>query len=308
MQASVSGDHTTVLSVDGVSKSFDGKRALENVSLRASAGELIGLVGANGGGKTTLLRHLTGMLSADVGRVTLLSGEPPFDEDVRRQIGYVPQVLSLYGGMTVRENLTFYADVYQVDDPATTITDTAARFELDQFLDKRVCDLSGGWARVAQLAASLVYMPQILLLDEPTAGLDASMRARFWSFLRHYSNEGNTVVISTHDLDEAQQCDKIMFLSGGKTLFLDTPQAIIQEVNSAILHIENNNILEEVNTAVKDMANCLLQEYLGGVKILAAAQNAVELEQSLKGAGVSFQRLRPTLSDVCSLKLAEVNS
>lgn len=300
-----SGKHHSIVRASSVSKSYDNKLVLDDVSLEASAGELVGLVGANGGGKTTLLRLLTGTLHSDAGRVSVLSAQPPYDEMTRKRIGYVPQQLSLYAGMTVRENLRFYADVYAVEHADRTINQVACRFDLDQFLDKRVGDLSGGWARVAQLAASLVYAPQVLLLDEPTAGLDASMRARFWSFLRDYSNEGNVVVISTHDLDEAQQCDKVMFLSGGKPLLYAEPSMVIERVSVSIIFIKNNVVKNKVHKIIQESNGGVFQNYLGGFKILLAQGDSERVERMLSEEGIDFRHLDPSLADACALKLAE---
>ncbi|MBO6503613.1 MAG: ABC transporter ATP-binding protein [Kordiimonadaceae bacterium] len=295
----------SIVRANSVSKFYDNKLVLDKVSLEASAGELVGLVGANGGGKTTLLRLLTGALTSDAGQVSVLSAQPPYDDMTRKRIGYVPQQLSLYTGMTVLENLRFYADVYAVEDADRIINQVACRFDLDQYLDERVGDLSGGWARVAQLAASLVYSPQVLLLDEPTAGLDASMRSRFWAFLREYSNDGNAVVISTHDLDEAQQCDKVMFLSDGKPLLFAEPIAVIELVSVSIIFIENKEIKSKINKISQHISQVIFQDYLGGFKVLLAGDESELIERALCKEGVEFRRLEPSLADACALKLAE---
>lgn len=304
MQNNSSNDAATVLA-SNVCKSFGARLAVDNVSLNANEGELVGLVGANGGGKTTFLRLLTGMLPSDLGKITLLGAQPPFDNDTRGQIGYVPQKLSLYAGMTVRENLEFHADIYGVKQADSVIRKVLCRFDLDTFLNKRICELSGGWARVAQLAASLVHSPKVLLLDEPTAGLDANMRARFWGFLRTYSNAGNTVVISTHDLEEAQQCDKVMFLSAGRALFCQTPSAAITQNDVKSIFIKNNEIEKKCNNVIEEHEGLIAQSYLGGLKVILAGQDANAFEQSLNKNKIEFRYLQPSLSDACSLLLAE---
>ncbi len=304
MQNSSSNGTATVLASD-VSKSFGNKLAVNSVSLNVSIGELVGLVGANGGGKTTFLRLLTGMLRTDCGKISVLDEQPPFENDTRRQIGYVPQKLSLYAGMTVRENLDFYADIYGVNQADSIIQKLVFQFDLDKFLAKRVCELSGGWARVAQLATSLVHSPKVLLLDEPTAGLDANMRARFWGFLRSYSNEGNAVIISTHDLEEAQQCDKVMFLSAGRELFCQSPSTAITQADVRSIYIKNNAIDKIRNSIIEERGGLITQAYLEGLKVILAGQDASALEQLLKENKVDFRYLQPSLSDACSLLLAE---
>ena len=236
------------LEVTNVSKTFGDKQALRSVSLKAEQGELVGLVGANGGGKTTLLRLMLGILDADAGSVRLFGEEPPYDQGVKQRIGYVAQQLSLYPDLTLFENLRFHADIYSVFHSHHALESHAGRFELLPFIDKRIGALSGGWARVAQLACNLVHSPSVLLLDEPTAGLDASMRARVWSFLNDYTHQGGLVVISTHDLDEAQQCDNLMFFSDGEELFSGQPRVIVENSRIEILFIKNSIIrqLDEV--------------------------------------------------------------
>lgn len=292
------------LEITNVSKAFGGKQALRNVSLKAEQGELVGLVGANGGGKTTLLRLLLGGLIADSGLVQMFGEEPPYDQGIKKRIGYVSQQLSLYPDLTVYENIRFHADVYDEFHSRSALANHAEKFDLAPFLGTRVSGLSGGWARVAQLACNLVHSPSVLLLDEPTAGLDASMRAHVWSLLNDYTKQGGLVVISTHDLDEAQQCDKLTFLSDGEEVFSGWPRAILENCGLDSLFIKNKGIIELPDVLTDQDMTFILQPFLGGVKAIYQSLYADRFATKIAASGGEFEFLQPSLADVCAFNLA----
>ena len=199
--------------VRGLGKAFDGKTVVANVSMTLHAGQMIGLVGANGGGKTTTLRMLAGLLHPDTGEGQVLGRDIRRTAGTHRGVGYMSQRLALYPDLTVAENLRFRARLLAVE--ADAFADLVARFGLRLQLGTRFGRLSGGWARRVQLAATLLGRPALLLLDEPTAGLDAATRRDIWRWLDELAAEGTATVISTHDLAEAERCPLILHYADG---------------------------------------------------------------------------------------------
>src|SRR5262245_21446163 len=206
-----------LVAVEGVAKQYAHRVAVENLTLVLQPGEIFGLVGGNGGGKTTALRILTGILKPDQGHGHVLG----FDllrgaGEIRRYVGYMSQRFSLYADLSVFENLRFRAQVYGLNRPRAAAEAAIDDFGLTEYGRTAVGRLSGGWARRLQLAASLIHAPRLLLLDEPTAGLDAVARQEVWQRIGRRAAQGAGVIISTHDLTEAERCARTALLSDGR--------------------------------------------------------------------------------------------
>ncbi len=229
-----------VIDVGGLAKSFDGRKAVRDVSIRIDPGDLLGLVGANGGGKTTTLRMLAGLVFPDAGNGTVLGAAIRAGRIDRRLIGYMSQRLALYPELTVIENLRFHARVHGLLRSATD--DGIAHYELEAVASRRFGILSGGWARRVQFAASVLHTPLLLLLDEPTAGLDVVTRAAIWDWITRFADEGGAVVVSTHDLAEAERLPQIMLYAQGHAGAQTTPAAVISAAGSDSLEAA---VLEE---------------------------------------------------------------
>lgn len=203
-----------LIEVSGLGKMFGGKTVVGDVTMTLHAGQMIGLVGANGGGKTTTLRMLAGLLRPDGGEGHVLG------RDIRRRhrasprIGYMSQRLALYPDLTVEENLRFRARLLSL--PVGAVAEIVARFGLGPRRADRFGQLSGGWARRVQIAATLLGQPALLLLDEPTAGLDVVTRRDIWRWLAELGAEGTATIISAHDLAEAERCPLILQYAGGR--------------------------------------------------------------------------------------------
>jgi ABC-2 type transport system ATP-binding protein len=224
----------SLVAVRDVAKRFGSRVAIQNLDLNVRAGEVFGLVGANGGGKTTTLRVLAGILRPDGGRGEVLG----FDlieegKEIRKHIGYMPQRLSLYADLTVFENLRFRAEVYAVRKPAAAAETAAREFELEPYARNRAGQLSGGWARRLQLAAALIHMPRLILLDEPTAGLDVISRHDVWRRIGRLADQGAGVIVSSHDLAEAERCSSAALLSEGHVVASGTPEQIATRAPAA---------------------------------------------------------------------------
>jgi ABC-2 type transport system ATP-binding protein len=207
-----------------VVKRFGRVVALDGVSLRVAAGETFGLIGPNGSGKTTLIRLLLGLGRATSGSVRVL-GQPMPDRRVASQIGYMTQSSALYGELSVRENLTFFATLYGLRGKAmrTRLAETLELVELRDRAGSPVRTLSGGMRQRVSLACALIHQPNLLVLDEPTVGIDPELRRAFWDYFAQLNERGITIVVSTHHLDEAARCHRIALLRFGSLLAVDSP-------------------------------------------------------------------------------------
>lgn len=215
------------IDVHGLTKSFGDKLVVDHFDISVPRGAIYGFLGPNGSGKTTTIRMLCGLLLPDAGEGTCLG----FDvrrqaQSIKTQVGYMTQKFSLYEDLSIRENLDFVARMYGVRDRKTRVSSALADLGLADRAGQLAGTLSGGWKQRLALAACLIHDPQLLLLDEPTAGVDPKARRDFWDEIRRLSKAGVTVLVSTHYMDEAVQCDFITYIAYGKKL-IDGPSADI---------------------------------------------------------------------------------
>jgi ABC-type multidrug transport system ATPase subunit len=205
-----------VINVHDLCKNFGPRRVVDGLTLQVSQGEICGFLGANGSGKTTTIRMLCGLLAPDSGEGTCLGLDIRQDAVlIRRQTGYMTQKFSYYEDLTVMENLELVAGVYEMPDGDAAVRDIVARMDLGQYADQLAGHLSGGWKQRLALAACVLHRPRLLLLDEPTAGVDAKARREFWDLIHDMAGEGLTVLVSTHYMDEAERCNRIVYLADG---------------------------------------------------------------------------------------------
>ena len=217
-----------LIDVAGLAKSYAGRAVVQDFTLRLVPGEIVGLVGANGGGKTTTLRMIAGLLRPDAGQGKVLGDDiRKARQDRRPQIGYMAQGLSLYPDLTVLENLRFRAAAYGVAEPQVRIDEVARAYSIGDVLGQRFGTLSGGWARRVQFAATLLHVPPLLLLDEPTAGLDPATRQDIWNWLEQLAAGGQAIVLATHDLTEAERLPSILLYHQGRASAAMTPASLI---------------------------------------------------------------------------------
>jgi ABC-2 type transport system ATP-binding protein len=207
-------------------KSFGRVRALDGMSLDVLAGEVLGLIGPNGAGKTTFIRTVAGLVAPDAGRITVL-GERP-GRHVAARIGYMTQSAALYEDLSVRENLAFFGRVYGLghDGVAERTRQLAGLLRLVEQVDRPVHELSGGQRQLANLACAMVHDPPLLLLDEPTVGIDPELRARLWDEFASLQTSGTTILVTTHVMDEADRCDRVAFLADGRVLDVGTAEEL----------------------------------------------------------------------------------
>ena len=219
---------TPAIDVRGLGKSFNGRPAVRDVSLRVERGQIYGFLGPNGSGKTTTIRMLCGLLTPDTGSGTCLG----FDilreaAAIKRRIGYMTQRFSFYEDLSVRENLDFVARMYAVPHRRLAVADAIDRLGLADRQTQLAGALSGGWKQRLALAACLLHEPELLLLDEPTAGVDPKARREFWDEIHALTENGLTVLVSTHYMDEAERCHSIAYIAYGRLLAHGTVEEVI---------------------------------------------------------------------------------
>jgi len=208
--------------VDNVVKSFGSLRALDGITLRVRQGEIYGLLGPNGSGKTTLIRAVVGLLAPDSGSVTVLGRRMP-DLNILSSVGYMTQAAALYPDISVEENLRFFAAISGAD---SNVDEVLRVVELEQRRKSVVATLSGGMRQRCSLACALVHRPRLLLLDEPTVGVDPQLRVQFWEHFREMAAAGTTILVSSHVMDEAERCQRLGLIRFGKLLAEGSPNEV----------------------------------------------------------------------------------
>jgi ABC-2 type transport system ATP-binding protein len=234
----------SIIVVDGLTKRFQKLTAVDRLNLSVSRGEIFGLVGPDGAGKTAIMRMLAGVMRPDSGSMMIDGVDAMADpEEAKQHVSYMPQRFGLYEDLTVDENIRFYADLFEV--PAATRKERARRLleasGMIGFGGFKAGQLSGGMKQKLGLTCALVHTPRILLLDEPTTGVDPVSRRDFWRILYGLREQGVTIVVSTAYLDEAERCNRLMLLHSGHALYCDTPTALKQQMPGALISIQSPN-------------------------------------------------------------------
>lgn len=237
------------ISVSHISKSYKGTNALKDISFEVKSGELFGLIGPDGAGKTTLFRILTTLLFPDEGHAVVGGSDVVEDyKKIRNSVGYMPGKFSLYQDLTVEENLTFFATIFgtTIQENYHLIKDIYVQIE--PFKNRRAGKLSGGMKQKLALCCALIHKPKVLFLDEPTTGVDPVSRKEFWDMLKRLQQTGITILVSTPYMDEAALCDRIAFIQDGKILEVDSPKRIIKHFSKKLYNISAHNMYELINT------------------------------------------------------------
>ena len=220
------------VTIDKLTRKFGEFKAVDEISLTVEKGAIFGFLGANGAGKTTAIRMLCGLLLPTSGNGTV-NGFDIYKESekIKLSIGYMSQKFSLYRELTGRENLQFYGSIYQIPNSnlKNRIADLSESLNLKEFIDRPTESLPTGWRQRLALAASLLHHPQILFLDEPTGGVDPVFRRKFWEILYHLADEGTTLFVTTHYMDEAEFCRRISIMHRGRIVEIGNPQELVQK-------------------------------------------------------------------------------
>ncbi|HVP51576.1 MAG TPA: ABC transporter ATP-binding protein [Terriglobales bacterium] len=295
-----------VISLHGLNRSFPGVRAVDGLSFEVKAGEIFGLVGPDGAGKTTTLRMLAGVMAPDAGGAVVagydVAREP---ESVKRSISYMPQRFGLYEDLTVDENIRFYGDLFGIS--ANERERHAARLltaaGLSEFRGRLAGKLSGGMKQKLGLVCALVHTPKVILLDEPTTGVDPVSRRDFWRILYSLLAEGVTILTSTAYLDEAERCHRVALLHQGRLLFCDTPAALKSRLRGAVLAVRSSEprALRDQLQGAPGISSLVMTG--DGVHLVVddAARRAPELEARLTASSTPFEKIKhvaPSIEDL----------
>ena len=288
------------IDVEGLTKRFGDKVAVDHFSMQVPRGQIYGFLGPNGSGKTTTIRMLCGLLTPDEGRGTCLGYDIVRDtERIKREVGYMTQGFSLYSDLSIAENLEFIARMYDVREGERRVDETLERLGLTARRKQLAGTLSGGWKQRLSLAACLLHDPKLLLLDEPTAGVDPGARRDFWDHIHDLAHEGITILVSTHYMDEAERCHQLAYIAYGKLLAHGTAPEVIAAAHLATWELQGESLI--------DVAQDLRQK--PGVEMVVPFGNALHVSGTdvaaieaaiapLAARGVEARRIDPGLEDV----------
>ena len=233
-----------VIDVRGLDKSFAGKRVVQDFSIQVRRGQIFGFLGPNGSGKTTTIRMLCGLLTPDSGSGTCLGFDILTEAaEIKRQVGYMTQRFSLYEDMSISENLDFIARMYAVSDRKQAVEKSLLRLGLRERRNQLAGTLSGGWKQRLALAACLLHEPKLLLLDEPTAGVDPKARRDFWLEIHQLAAQGLSVLVSTHYMDEAERCHELTYIAYGKLLAQGTVEEVVRQARLTTYIVEGDDLV-----------------------------------------------------------------
>ena len=294
-------DGEFAIDVEGLTKRFGSRVVVDHFAMRVPRGTIYGFLGPNGSGKTTTIRMICGLLTPDAGRGVVLGHDLVRDADlIKREVGYMTQRFSLYEDLSIEENLDFVARMYEVPNRRGKVAAALETLGLTSRRGQLAGTLSGGWKQRLALAACLIHEPRLLLLDEPTAGVDPAARREFWDHIHDLAHAGITVLVSTHYMDEAERCHALAYIAYGKLLAHGTTREVIDQARLATWEIEGQNLME-LAPELRAMP---------GVEMVAPFGNALHasgtehdaLRRSVAALaarpGVATREVQPSLEDV----------
>ena len=280
---------TLGIDVHGLTKRYGGRAVVDNLSIQLESGRICGFLGPNGSGKTTTIRMLCGLLTPDSGTGTCLGLDIIRQAaQIKRQVGYMTQRFGLYEDLTIRENLDFVARLFELPQRKQAVDQTLERLGLTERQRQLAGALSGGWKQRLALAACLLHGPRLLLLDEPTAGVDPKARRDFWDEIHRLAAQGITVLVSTHYMDEAARCHELMYIANGQILTRGTQARIIEDAGLVVWSIAGQQ-LDALVVPIKA---------LPGVRSVSAFGNTLHVageDAGLLAASLAPYRARPDL-------------
>ncbi|HEU5046304.1 MAG TPA: ABC transporter ATP-binding protein [Rickettsiales bacterium] len=289
-----------VIDVRGLHKSFGDRKVVEDLSLQVEKGEICGFLGANGSGKTTTIRMLCGLLTPDGGSGTCLGADIIKDaHEIRRQVGYMTQRFSFYEDLTVYENLELVASIYEMPHADKAVQDIMEHMGLADRADQLAGQLSGGWKQRLALAACVLHKPKLLLLDEPTAGVDVKARREFWDLIHDMADDGLTVLVSTHYMDEAERCKRIVYLSNGRIIIQGSAEEVVSQSN-IITYTGTGNDVESIARQLRQMSGVEAAAVFGH-EVHIAGQDREKLKAAMQNVAdhnMKWREVAPQLEDV----------
>lgn len=289
-----------IIDVNNLRKSFEDKVVVNDISLCVQKGDVFGFLGPNGSGKTTTIRMLCGLLTPDSGEGTCLGYDIITEsEKIKQHVGYMTQKFSFYTDLSVEENLNFVARVYNLNNRKKRVERTIEELGLTERRRQLAGELSGGWKQRVALAACLLHEPELLLLDEPTAGVDPIARREFWDQIHALSEQGITTLVSTHYMDEAERCTTLAYLAYGEILVTGTAQTVIAKTGLYTWEITGHSTTTLLQKT-KAIPGVTQAAYFGD-KIHICGYDPVKIESGLqelvKHYPINWQIIEPTLED-----------
>jgi ABC-2 type transport system ATP-binding protein len=292
---------TPAIDVRRLNKSFGNKHVVTDLSLQVLPGEIFGFLGPNGSGKTTSIRMMCGLLTPDSGSGSCLGYDIRTEsEQIKRNVGYMTQRFSFWEDLSIRENLDFVARVYEMPDRNAVVEQTLHNLGLEARAAQLAGELSGGWKQRLALAACMLHRPQLLLLDEPTAGVDPTARRDFWEELHRLAAQGISVLVSTHYMDEAERCHKLAFIAAGKLLVQGTAAEVVQSQQLSTWSIQGDHLAEFADRLRGRPG--VAQTVVFGSALHVTGHDAAALERSVgqaaAAAGLRAEQIDTGIEDV----------
>ncbi len=294
---------TEAIKIENLKKSYGDVEAVKGISFSVNKGEMFGLVGPDGAGKTTTIRILCGLITAESGNVTVLDDDLKNNKrKIQKNIGYLSQKFSLYGDLTVDENIEFFADIHGVKNYEERRNELLEFTRLTPFRDRLADNLSGGMKQKLALACSLIHRPKIIYLDEPTTGVDPVSRRDFWKILSNLIKEGITIFMSTPYLDEAERCNRVALMNKGEIMRIDEPKKIREAIHKEIIEIVSPEARKVYKLVQQNLTN-EVQLFGDRVNIVADSYEKEfgKIENLLKQNGITIESSRsipPSLENV----------
>ena len=300
----------SAISCKSISKKYDTIEALKEVNFEVERGEIFGIIGPDGAGKTTLFRILTTLILADSGTASVDGFDVVTDyKEIRKRVGYMPGKFSLYQDLTVEENLNFFATVFNttIEENYELIKDIYQQIE--PFKNRRAGKLSGGMKQKLALSCALIHKPSVLFLDEPTTGVDPVSRKEFWGMLKNLKAQGITILVSTPYMDEAGLCDRIALIQNGQFLKIDTPKNIVNQFKNKLWAVQSDNMYKLLNDlrANELTSNCFAFGDKHHVSVSSEQLSINSLKETLDKLGhtnIEIREIEPTIED-CFMQLSQ---
>ncbi len=283
-----------------LSKSYDSVKALDKVTFDVRRGEIFGLIGPDGAGKTTLFKILVTLLNADEGSAQIDGLDVAKDyKEIRTRVGYMPGKFSLYPDLTIEENMEFFASLFGVTVEQNYDIVAPIYSQIEKYKKRRAGRLSGGMKQKLALSCALIHKPSVLFLDEPTTGVDAVSRSEFWDMLFNLKEQGLSILVSTPYMDEASRCDRIALINNGHVLDIDTPQNMVDNYDLQLFGVKSNNMYELLKILRNDsgIANCYTAGEYHHV-VAGSGFDAAALNQRLAANGLSNIDIKTIVPDI----------
>ena len=306
---------SSAIALDKVSKRFGRTEAIRDLSLSVERGEMFGLIGPDGAGKTTAIRLQCGLLRADAGQIRVLGLDPVRDHRLLTDsVGYLSQRFSLYADLSVDENLAFFAEIHRVRDYAARRNRLLAITQLVPFRERLAGKLSGGMKQKLALACTLIHEPALIIRDEPTTGVDPVSRREFWKLLSEFLDQGITIVMATPYLDEAERCSRVALLHEGRLLAVDTPAALRATLPGALFEVivDDHRRAAAALWTMPEVSSVQMFGERAHVRLVRSVEQASErIVATLRAADLTVESVRPiatSLEDVFITRLSEARS